>query len=48
MYTLKINQLEMVFFIWVNELKFTQVELLPLVHFKSVVASESELFCVVL
>ena len=31
-----------------NELKFTQVELFPLFHFKSVAATVSELFCVAL
>ena len=42
---LKINQLENVRFIKVDDLKFTQVELFLFFHFKCVAAYVSDLFC---
>ena len=41
---MKMNQLEKVRFIKVNELKLTQVELLQFFHFMCVTANEFELF----
>ena len=43
---LKINQLEKLCFIKVNELKLTQDELVSLFNFKNVAAKKSELFYV--
>ena len=40
------TQLEKLYFIKVDELKLTQVELFKFFHFMCVAANESELFCV--